>query len=971
MTASTGSADIVRAVLDNMIHPCIVLHPVRNADGDIDDFVWLDANAAACDYTRLGLDQLVGRHVAGATPRRAAGDLFVPCLEVATTRQRIDLADHAFIEPPFVEDADTIPSRRCDLHVVPLGDDVMVSWVDRSVLHSQADALAERERRYRILAEHMSDVVVDCAFDGRIDWVSPSVEKVFGVRAEQWLGRRPRDLVASEDVATIDRLRGHVTGDGSPLEATEVRIPNAVGEFRWMAVRAHIYRDADDAIAGAVIGLRDVHDAVLLRRALTTLSAGNAILVRATEEDELLGAMCEVAVERAGYTFCWYGRPVHDEEKSVRAVASSELHRDYLDDIKVSWGDGPLGQGPSGTCLRTGAPAIVDDFLESERFRPWQAPAAARGFRSSVSVPVHVDGQIDGALMIYAAEPLAFDERAVAAMSELSRQLGFGIGRIRDAERLSRALDDRRLLNTAIDQAAEAIVVTDADARIQYANPAALRVSGYELHEVMGENPRIFQSGLHDERFYADMWTRLNGGHPWHGVILNRRKDGSFYEEEATIAPVHDDEGRRIAYVAVKHDLSRERELQETVQRDQSDRDNILDVMREVRAGESLEVTAGTLCAAVQRFEHVDGCMVVLIGAGGAVPIAIAGASVPDLQSVGRPLENEKLDLMVELSRSGSWWMDLRPEDGLAAAAPSFRDSMLAAGFTATAYAPIRWEGESIGAVSIVTSAEDAEQWMPMRLGMLSEIGSFAGMVLGPQAAQHTHRESVRAEIEDIIEHQRFHIVFEPVVHLPSGSVIGYEALTRFTDGTPPDRRFDAAQNVGLGSRLEAVCARQAILDAARLPSHAWVSVNFSPASVVDGAAAEVVRDATRQVIIEITEHNEIENYAAVRHAIGECGNVLVAVDDAGSGFASLRHILELEPDIIKLDLALVRDIDTDPARQALAAGMRHFAALTGTTLIAEGVETEAEARAIRQLGVELAQGYLFGRDEGHVAFPE
>ncbi len=238
-------------------------------------------------------------------------------------------------------------------------------------------------------------------------------------------------------------------------------------------------------------------------------------------------------------------------------------------------------------------------------------------------------------------------------------------------------------------------------------------------------------------------------------------------------------------------------------------------------------------------------------------------------------------------------------------------------------------------------------------------------MLLGPQASQHTRRESVRAEIEDIIEHQRFHIVFEPVVHLPSGSVIGYEALTRFTDGTPPDRRFDAAQNVGLGSRLEAVCARQAILDAARLPSHAWVSVNFSPASVVDGAAAEVVRDATRQVIIEITEHNEIENYAAVRHAIGECGNVLVAVDDAGSGFASLRHILELEPDIIKLDLALVRDIDTDPARQALAAGMRHFAALTGTTLIAEGVETEAEARAIRQLGVELAQGYLFGRDEG------
>jgi EAL domain-containing protein (putative c-di-GMP-specific phosphodiesterase class I) len=83
-------------------------------------------------------------------------------------------------------------------------------------------------------------------------------------------------------------------------------------------------------------------------------------------------------------------------------------------------------------------------------------------------------------------------------------------------------------------------------------------------------------------------------------------------------------------------------------------------------------------------------------------------------------------------------------------------------------------------------------------------------------------------------------------------------------------------------------------------------------------------------------------------------------VDDAGSGFASLRHILELRPDIIKLDLALVRGIDTDHAKQALAAGLRHFAALTGTTLIAEGVETESQARTIRELGVELAQGFLF-----------
>jgi EAL domain-containing protein (putative c-di-GMP-specific phosphodiesterase class I) len=85
-------------------------------------------------------------------------------------------------------------------------------------------------------------------------------------------------------------------------------------------------------------------------------------------------------------------------------------------------------------------------------------------------------------------------------------------------------------------------------------------------------------------------------------------------------------------------------------------------------------------------------------------------------------------------------------------------------------------------------------------------------------------------------------------------------------------------------------------------------------------------------------------------------------VDDAGAGYASLRHILELEPDFVKLDIGLVHHIDTDPARQALAAGLHHYAEETGTTLIAEGVESLEERAVIERLGIRLGQGYLFGR---------
>ncbi|MFZ4718397.1 MAG: PAS domain S-box protein [Ilumatobacteraceae bacterium] len=821
-------------------------------------------------------------------------------------------------------------------------------------------ALAESERRFRMLASHSSDIVVESGADGLVRWVSPSVEKVLGVRPESWLGKRPRDLVHPDDRDLLVELHDELVEHGVHRGAVELRVVTAAGDSRWMELLGQ--RIVQDGLPiGIVGGLRDVHDQVLLRRALTTLSAANAAMVRANSEQELLDEMCALAVEKAGYLFAFYARRVSDEAHSVQNIAAAEQHRGYLDEIRLSWGDDEFGQGPTGRCLREETPQCLEDFVVAERFRPWLAAATRRGFRSSLSIPVFVDGVFDGAFMVYAPEPYAFDAQAVAVLTDLAAQMGTGLARVRVAAHLQRAADERRLLTTAIDQAAEAIVVTDNEAIIRYANPAALRVSGYTLEEVLGQNPNIFQSGMHDDRFYGDMWTQLMAGEPWHGVLLNRRKNGEFYEEEATIAPVHDEDGRRIAYVAVKHDLTKERQLQEAVDRDQLDRDAIVEVMRDVHPGETLFESAEHLATAVRRFADVDGCMVIVLRPDGqAIPVAISGPVLPGFHQIGEPLHNDRIDLMVEISKAGPWWMDFRDEDGIAATDPEFSGAMRAAGFTSTAYAPIRWGGETIGVVSVGTFSPTAEVWMPQRMGLLTEVGSFAGMLLGSQAVRHTHRELLRAEIEQVIAEERFQITFEPVIHLPSGAAVGYEALTRFDDGTTPELRFGDALAVGLGSELEAACAGAALREAASLPASAWVAVNFSPTTIVAGVAAAVVAGTTRQVIIEITEHDHIENYQEVRRAIAAAGNVLVAVDDAGSGFASLRHILELEPDIIKLDLALVRDIDSDPARQALAAGMRHFAALTGTTLIAEGVETEAEAKAIRQLGVEMAQGYVF-----------
>ena len=119
-----------------------------------------------------------------------------------------------------------------------------------------------------------------------------------------------------------------------------------------------------------------------------------------------------------------------------------------------------------------------------------------------------------------------------------------------------------------------------------------------------------------------------------------------------------------------------------------------------------------------------------------------------------------------------------------------------------------------------------------------------------------------------------------------------------------------------------------------------------------------------RQIVLELTEHAPISDYTDLRQAIERLGAVQVAVDDAGAGYASLRHILELRPAYAKLDISLVRGIDADELRQAMAAGIQYYALRTGCRLVAEGVETDEEANVLRSLGVDLAQGYLFGRPE-------
>lgn len=206
--------------------------------------------------------------------------------------------------------------------------------------------------------------------------------------------------------------------------------------------------------------------------------------------------------------------------------------------------------------------------------------------------------------------------------------------------------------------------------------------------------------------------------------------------------------------------------------------------------------------------------------------------------------------------------------------------------------------------------------------------------------------------------------VLQPIVDVATGRAAGVEALARFAEEPHrPDVWFAEAERVGLRVPLELAAARDSLAALSVRPG--FVSVNLSPEAVTDpGFSALFDGVDPGRVVVEITEHAAVADYAALEAALRphRHGGLRLAVDDAGAGYASFRHILQLRPDLIKVDISLVRDIEVDPVRQALVASLLTFARTAGAELVAEGVETQAELDTLARLGVTLAQGYLLAR---------
>jgi EAL domain-containing protein (putative c-di-GMP-specific phosphodiesterase class I) len=280
---------------------------------------------------------------------------------------------------------------------------------------------------------------------------------------------------------------------------------------------------------------------------------------------------------------------------------------------------------------------------------------------------------------------------------------------------------------------------------------------------------------------------------------------------------------------------------------------------------------------------------------------------------------------------------------------------------------PIRlYDGTVFGTLGCINTAADSSLGA-RDLSIMRVFAEMAAEHIEADLQLEDEKHDLTVSLKTVLAGDPISVVYQPVFDLRQAQVIGFESLARFTT-TPvraPNVWFADAARVGLDVALELKVLEKALACFTRLPPGVYVAFNVSPNIVISGQLEVAFRHApVNRIVLEVNEHVSIREYDEIAKAMAPLRErgLRVSVDDTGAGLTSFRHIVSLRPDIVKLPMSLTRNIDGDGARRALAVALMQFANENAATIIAEGVETAAELKALRAIGVPCAQGYFLGR---------
>jgi diguanylate cyclase (GGDEF)-like protein/PAS domain S-box-containing protein len=528
----------------------------------------------------------------------------------------------------------------------------------------------------------------------------------------------------------------------------------------------------------------------------------------------------------------------------------------------------------------------------------------------------------------------------------------------------------------AIDQAV-IVAITDLKGRITYANNNFCRISGYAQAELLGQNHRILNSGAHSAELFRDMYRCIAGGLVWRGELCNRAKDGSLYWVDTVITPQLGPDGRPIAYMAIRVDITArklvEAQLCHAARHDEltelANRTVLQERMNEALADVRLHRgTLTTLMMDLDGFKHINDSL---------------GHTVGDrlLKELARRLKSSLRDNEMVARLGGDEFAIIQ-----SCTANQHEEAVsLAARVLDIVAEPFNLDGHevtigtSIGiALAPMNGRETGELLKKADLALYrvkSEGRNGFSFFDDELSRNATARLRLVNDIRVALSRQEFELHYQPVIDARTRRPCAMEALVRWRHPTAglisPDRFIPLAEETGLMQPLGQWIIETACAEAATWPAHIKVAVNLSAAQFRTGGlfstishALEASGLAPERLELEITESLLLQNMAsniAVIRQLKDKG-IAIALDDFGTGYASLSYLMMFPFDKIKIDKSFTQGLAIRPDCTAVVDSILTLARGLAIEVTAEGVETPQQFELLRAAGVDQIQGYLFGR---------
>jgi len=555
----------------------------------------------------------------------------------------------------------------------------------------------------------------------------------------------------------------------------------------------------------------------------------------------------------------------------------------------------------------------------------------------------------------------------------------------RDITERKQAEHQIRQLSQATRQSPVAVLMTNPQGIIEYVNPAFERMSGYSASEVIGRNPRLLQSTRTPRETYRRMWGALKRGEPWHGELINRRKDGRHYLQAVTIAPMRDERGQVVQYISVQQDITAQRAAEERAEllvwfdplTGLPNRQRLMSELGELLKRQGPGQLSGLLLVNADRFKGVNEALG--HSAGDQLLQALADRLRTSLQGndMLAHLNGDEFGLLVQNLHGDGHTVS----GELMRRAEQIHEAM---------QRPLQLGDETLGltvsigvtllGTGIDESASDVLRRADTALHRAKEAGghqtAFFDAGMGRLVSE---RFVIEQDLRRGIEAGELRLYLQPQVNA-EGRTVSAEALVRWQHPdkglVPPALFIPVAEDSGLIQPighwvLEQVCERLGQIRRAgqRMP----LSVNISPRQFHQRDFSQQVLQLLERhganasdLILEITEGVVVQEVDAVIRRMGELTRhgVRFSIDDFGTGYSSLSYLKNLPIHELKIDRSFVQDAPTDPSDAALVEAILSVANHLRLRVVAEGVETPEHAAFFRAHPGVLMQGYLYGRPE-------